>query len=1031
MTRQFSGNTPSMKQSGQEEDPVYNSRILDTYVKFLKSKYPSIDLNTLLEHTGISADEIADEGHWFSQRQVDRFYDNLVQMTGQNDIAREAGRFAASPESLGSLRQYLLGFMSLDKFFAIFEQTSKKLTRSATYRTRKLARNSYEVTVQPYPGMEEKPFQCANRTGFFEAIGTLFGFEPPDIEHSECLFKGGRVCRYVISWKKGRTATHRRFGLAAGVLYCSGLLLAAIFPPLRTTEFFWTGYIFFGLTLLVFFQYLEKQCLKKRLTELRENSQKNLEQINTNYNNALIINEIGQTISRATDIETILSDIVQIFQTRLDYQRCAIYLTNKDRTRLVFRQGLSQIPDQLDLARKIDFHLDNPSSRGIFITAFHQQRPILTNDINELKDLFSPRSFKLAQDLGVKSIICCPIICDGQSLGILAVDNFQSKRVLVKSDLSLLMGIASTLGVSIRNAELLTTLQNQLDKIKARDEELRRHSEILEEQVQKRTRELNEALIKARDLANQANAANREKSRFLANMSHEIRTPLYGVLGMTEILLKSNLNEDQRAKGLTVFESGKMLLRIIDDILDLSKIEAGKIEFENIPFTLRETVAATIELFSSLAVKKGLALTLDIDDRAPNLLRGDPIRLRQILSNLISNAIKFTERGGVEVRVEVLEDLPDRATLKFSVKDSGVGIPAEKLERIFEGFTQAEDSVARKYGGTGLGTTIARHLVELQGGAIDVESNVEQGTCFWFRLGYVKATAAVSAVAEAESVYDTERVEKPVHILLVEDNPVNREITSWHLTDALDCRVDFADNGIQAVAKTLLGSYDLILMDIQMPEMDGMTATALIRRNGYTSESVPIIGLTANILREDHQKCLAAGMNDVLHKPLTRETLLAFVRKWTADKGHGEKPLTETKKVTVDNRSEKQKRLDLFRGNQEMLNRVTDIFLRDTEEKVVSIKRASEAGDCKAIAGFAHAIRGSAGNLSCQSLAEIARRLEERSRAGDFDSIPGIRNDLELELARFRAEVIKEIKPAAADQAGPAATAAEREDNPE
>lgn len=991
-----------MKENRPLQPRIYNSRIVDTYIRYLKAYHPDLNLEELLDKSGISYVDIADEGHWFTQEEVNRFHNKLVELTDQPDIARMAGRFAASPEALGSLRQYLLGFLSLDRFFAILQQTSKKLTRSASYLTRKLSPACYEITVLPHPGIQEEPFQCANRIGFIEAIGSVFDFEMPDIEHPDCLFEGGSQCRYIVTWPRRKVSSSKKWKTLTLFFTLAALIIAVSIPDLRSSPLFWHVIGYFGLTLCLALSVLENRTLMKRFRLLRDSSKQHLDQINSNYNNALIINEIGTTISQSTNIEQILTDIVQIFKSMLHYNRCAIYLANKERTRLVFRQGVSQNPEHFDMAKKFAFHLDRPESEGIFVKAFHKQEPIFTDDINHLAGKISPRSMDLAKALEVHSMICCPIVCEGESLGILAVDNFRSRRPLVKSDLSLLMGIASTLGVSIRNAELLGALKSQLGTIRARDAELQHQREVLAEQVDERTRELNEAVVTARKLAEKANEASQEKSRFLANMSHEIRTPLYGVIGMTEILLKSGLKDDQLEKAKTVFESGTMLLRIIDDILDLSKIEAGKLVFEDICFDLREQVETTRQLFTALAEKKGLNLQLKIEKQVPEFLRGDPIRLRQVLSNLVSNSIKFTEQGCVEVEVKLLALQGEKAALEFSVQDTGVGIPADKLDRVFDGFTQAEDSTARKYGGTGLGTTIARHLVELQGGTISVESDVNHGTCFRFQLEYPVAES-VDPGAEHQLDYAVTAHQEQIHLLLVEDNQVNQEITRWHLEDAFKCHIDYAENGIQAVAKSISARYDLILMDLQMPEMDGITATEMIRRNGLSHQDLPIIGLTANILGEDHRRCIQAGMNDVLHKPLTREVLLAAVQKWLS--GRSRSHSMSVLPADMGKRIDPAKLLAEFKGDRSAVAKVTSLYLRDTREKLSLVRQALDDHDSRAVGEYAHAIKGSAANVMSFRAATIAQRIEEMAQKKRWVAIGEAVAELDSELDYFEQEL--------------------------
>jgi len=678
--------------------------------------------------------------------------------------------------------------------------------------------------------------------------------------------------------------------------------------------------------------------------------------------------------------------------------------------------------------------------------------------------------------------------------------------------------------------ELIDGFNVMLGHIQARDEKLLRHREELEAEVARRTIEL----VHARDAAE---SASREKSQFLAKMSHEIRTPMNGILGMADILLQGGLPGEQRRSVEIVRRSGESLLEIINDILDFSRIEAGRMELDETPFDLGGIVEEVMELLAERAHSKGIEVASQVDTELPSAFRGDPGRLRQILVNLVGNAVKFTERGEVVVRASLDSRDDDAVTVRFSVRDTGIGIPREALEKIFYSFTQADGSTTRKFGGTGLGLTISRQLVEMMGGTIRVESEPGRGSDFIFTVrlrkvgdadlmpsisrpdlkglkvivvddnrtnreilekqlyvwgmrsrgagggeealsllraagsegvpfdlaildyhmpdidglqlaGMIKADSSLSGVRlimlssvgirgdgrkareTGISGYLTKPVRRDVlyesiaavmgirdpaeegklvtrhtvagahrkiegRILLVEDNPVNQEVTLGMLS-VHGCRADVVGNGREALDAIAAGEYDLVLMDCQMPVMDGYEATRTLRalEKETGGKRLTVIALTANAMEGARDACRTAGMDDYLSKPFTIVKLGGMLAKWLSAVGKpgssgADEPPPETGVATKPQASPIDRNvLDGIRalegaGNRGLLERIITLYLTDAPLLVEGILSAAEKEDTESLLRAVHTLKSSSANVGATGLSDLCRKVEGMVRAGE------------------------------------------------
>ena len=953
-----------------ESAPLYNSRVTKIYIQYLQKFYPEINVDSILNELGIAKYEIEDPAHWFTQEQQDRLHDTLVECTGNQNIARDAGRYATSSEGLGATKQYALGLMSPTAAYLLIEKIYALMSRGADVSAKKIGANQVEIIAIPRPGVTEKPYQCENRSGQFESVARLFTDKLAQIDHPSCVHKGGNCCRYIITWAKSPK-------IHSTLIRNYLMLLSLIALPVLyfiLPHFTW-GYVTlacaFVIVLLSYFsEYHEKMVLSRTIETQKEAAQDNIVESNVRYNNALMVQEIGQATASILDIHRLLKTVAGVMEKRLDFDRGMIMLVDKESTVLRYSAGYGQNRSEEDILKNSEFHLDNPESKGIFVVAIREQKPFLIDNLGKIQNSFSQRSSELASKLGGQSLICVPIIYEKESLGLLAVDNSKSSRPLRQSDMSLLMGVASQLAISIANAMSFEQLHSsekkyrelvenansiilRLDKngniiffnefaqrlLGYSEEEmlgknagriilppsgpnrlsfnklrssLQKDPErpvVSENQTETRSgekvwiawtykpifndaghfmeilcignniTELKWASQEKEELRIQLQRAQKMEAigTLAGGVAHDLNNILSGIVSYPELLLM-DLKDDSplRKPILTIQKSGEKAAAIVQDLLTLARRGVETTEVVNLNSIVSEYLFSPEHARLELN-HPNIKIEQNLDHNLLNIL-GSPVHLSKSVMNLISNAAEAMLDGGhIVITTENRHmdrvkngfdeiDKGDYATLV--IKDTGIGISPEDMERIFEPF-YTKKTMGRS--GTGLGMAVVWGAVKDHRGYIDIQSTEGKGTEITL---YFPVTRKVFS-QEAEMVSIQDFMGKGESILVVDDILEQRQIAT-EMLEKLGYAVTNLPSGEEAVKYLRNHTTDLLVLDMIMePGIDGLETYKKILKIHPGQKSIIASGYSESA-RVKEAQLLGAGT--YVKKPYLLEKIGRAIR---------------------------------------------------------------------------------------------------------------------------------------------------------
>jgi len=952
-----------------ERQPLYNSRLIKMNIEYVRLNYPQLHIESILEQAGIAPYQIEDHAHWFTQEEVDFFHDVLLRVTGNPTISYDIGKFAASSQSLGAAKQYVLGMMTPALLYQFMEKSYPLVSRGATISARKTGPNSVEIISTPKPGVAEKPYQCSNRTGIFESLALWFTGESAKIDHPECLHQGGLCCRYIVTWHESSPLFWRRIRNLSLILAPIGCAIGFTLLSLSSWILLAVG----ATTLILGCAYNSERLEKRRLVDMVENQKKaaeeNLFESEVRYNNAMLVQEIGQATSTIMDISKLIATVMGIIEKRLEFDRGIIMLADKGTGILKYVAGYGHTPEQKILLRQTTFNLNNPNSKGVFILAMRERRPFLVENLSSIEGGLSSRSLEFARQLGSQSLICVPIVYEKESMGILAVDNSKSKRPLQQSDMSMLIGVASQLATSTVNAlsferireseqkyrELVETANSVILRVNGAGrityvndfaQRLFGYGEAellgaeasgfilpangsgpggLPEFISAMSRDplsplvgesetalrsgktvwiawayrptyddrglFQEMLCIGNDITELKHAEQARKELQLqlqraqkmeaigtlaGGVAHDLNNILSGIVSYPELLLL-DIAEDSplRKPILTIKKSGERAAAIVQDLLTLARrgVETTAVVDLNQIVT---DYLASLE-FSKLKLDHpNVAAEVHLDDQLLNIV-GSPAHLSKTIMNLVVNAAEAMPDGGtIVIRTENRH--LDRLTSGYDeamqgdfvilvVSDTGIGIPAEDMERIFEPF-YTKKAMGRS--GTGLGMAVVWGTVKDHRGQIDIKSKVGKGTDVTL---YFPATR--QALRRDERLPLNAFKGKGEAVLVVDDIKEQREIAG-EILSKLGYSVATAASGEEALEHLRRQPADLVVLDMIMePGIDGLETFRRIRGLRPGQKTIIASGYSESVRVREAQRM---GAGAYVKKPYLLETFGRAVR---------------------------------------------------------------------------------------------------------------------------------------------------------